>query len=230
MNTMNETKARDLNKIEKPAVSVTVLIFSINNGKLETVLINRVREPFKGDWSLPGDILPIEMDPKDFAREVLHDKTGIRDVFLEQLYTFGNPKRDPRGRVITMSYFALLPHNSIDLAKAPNALHAIWTPVENLPENLAFDHREIIHYGVNRLKNKMEYSNIANSLVPEKFRLTELQKIYEIILGKKLDKRNFRKKIISTGLVKITKEVYREGSHRPARLYKFATRELIEFN
>lgn len=230
MNTMSESKPRDLKNIEKPAVSVTVLIFSINNDKLETVLINRVREPFLGSWSLPGDILPIDMDPKDFAREVLHDKTGIRDVFLEQLYTFGNPKRDPRGRVITISYFALLPHNSVDLTKAPNALHAKWIPIEDLPERLAFDHLEIIHYGIERLKSKVEYSNIANSLVPEKFRISELQRIYEIILGKRIDKRNFRKKMISMGIVKVTNDIYREGNHRPARLFKFATRELIEFN
>lgn len=230
MYTNSENKQRDLSKIEKPAVSVTLLIFSVNKKKLEVVLINRIRNPYLGYWSLPGDILPIEMGIEDEARQVLEDKTGITNVYLEQLYTFGNPKRDPRGRVITVAYFAVLPHNSVDLVKAPNALHAKWTPIDMLPKNLAFDHSEIIKYGINRLKNKLEYSNIAKGLVGDKFRLSELQEIYEIILGKKLDKRNFRKRLSSLRLVEPTKSFYRLGNHRPARLYKFTNKELVMFN
>lgn len=225
-----ETQQRELTKIEKPAVSVSLLIFSVNNGKLEVVLINRVREPFLGFWSLPGDILPIKEDLEEAARRVLQDKTGIRNVYLEQLYTFGTPNRDPRGRVITVAYLALLPHNSVDLSKAPNALHAKWTPVGSLPKNMAFDHKKIIDCGAERLINKIEYSNIAHGLLPEKFRLSELQKIYEIILNKKLDKRNFRKRMLSLKLVEPTKDIYRLGNHRPARLYKFSSKKLVTFN
>lgn len=230
MYTKDERKPRDLGKIEKPALSVTLLIFSVNKGKLEIILINRVRDPFFNMWSLPGDILDIDESLEDAARDVLHDKTGIKNVYLEQLFTFGNPKRDSRGRVIAVTYFALLPHNSIDLKKAPSALNAGWVPVDNLPQEMAFDHKEIVNYGVDRLKNKIEYSNIAKDLLPEKFRLSELQKIYEIILGKSFDKRNFRKRLNTMKLVVPTKEFYKMGNHRPARLYKFSTKNLVTFN
>lgn len=227
--TIPETKARNLKEIEKPAVSVTVLIFSINKGKLEIVLVKRVRTPFMDFLSIPGDIISIDQDLEDAARKVLSDKTGIHDVYLEQLYTFGDPKRDPRGRVLTVAYFALLPHNSVDLSKAPDALHASFVSVDGLPR-LAFDHNQIVDYGVERVKGKIEYSNIAHGLLPEKFRLSELQIVYEIILGKNLDKRNFRKKIAALGLVEPTKEVYREGNHRPATLYKFKSKDLVIYD
>jgi 8-oxo-dGTP diphosphatase len=230
MYTNNSSSPRDLSKIEKPAVSVTVLIFTINKGKLEVALIKRVRKPFDGYWSLPGDILSIETDLEDAARKVLQEKTGIKNVYLEQLYTFGNPERDPRGRVITVAYFALLPHNSFDLDKTTSTIHAKWISVNNLPKDVAFDHEEIISYGVERLKNKVEYSNIAHGLLPDKFRLSDLQKIYEIILNKKLDKRNFRKRMTSLKLVEPTKEIYKLGNHRPALLYKFSTKQLMTFN
>ncbi len=224
-----ETKIRNLKEIEKPAVSITVLIFSINKGKLEIVLVKRVRDPFLGLLSIPGDIISIDDDLEAAARKILKDKTGIHDVYLEQLYTFGNVNRDPRGRVISIAYFAFLPHNSVDLSLAPDSLHASFIPIEDLPK-LAFDHNEIVNYGVERIKGKIEYSNIAQGLLPEKFRLSELQAVYEIILGKKLDKRNFRKKMNAVNLLESTNELYREGSHRPATLYKFKSKDLVMFN
>jgi 8-oxo-dGTP diphosphatase len=226
---LDEATPRDLTNIEKPAVSVSVLIFSINKGKLEIILIQRVREPFKDYFSIPGDIIDIDESLESAARRVLHDKTGLSDVYLEQLYTFSDPARDPRGRVITVGYFAFLPHNSVDLSKAPNALHACFMPVNKLPK-LAFDHKKIIEYAVDRIKAKVEYSDIAKGLLSEKFRLYELQKVHEIILGEELDKRNFRKKILSLGLIKQTGEVYRQGNYRPAQLYKFVTKDVVLFD
>src|SRR4029079_3451385 len=132
--------------------------------------------------------------------------------------------RDPRGRVIAVGYFALLPYKSVDLTKAPDALHAQWVSINNLPE-LAFDHKKIIDVAVKRIKSKLNYSNLATTLLPDKFRLFDLQKVYEIVLGKTLDKRNFRKRIESLGLIESTDEVYRNGSHRPAKLYKFKTKQ-----
>jgi len=225
-----QNSPRDLSVIEKPAVSVSLLIFSINKGKLEVILIKRIRQPFEGFWSVPGDIISIEESLEEAALRVLHEKTGISDVYLEQLYTFGDLKRDSRGRVITIAYFALIPHNSVDLTKAPDALHARWTPVLNLPKELAFDHKKIVEYGSKRLKNKIGYSNIVQGLVPGKFRFSELQKIYEIILGEKLDKRNFRKKMTSLDIVRDTGEMYREGKHRPAKLYRFTTKNLVIYD
>lgn len=221
-----ETQERDLKQIVKPAVSVTVLIFSVNRGKMEVILIKRVRKPFLGMWGLPADIIELDESLEDAARHILEEKTGIKNVYLEQLYTFGNPKRDSRSRVISISYFALIPHNSVNLDYSPDALHAKWTPVETLPR-LAFDHEEMIQYAIDRIKNKLEYSNIAHALVPERFRLTELQNIYEIILGRKFDKRNFRKQLFTFDLVESTGQMYKAGNHRPAMLYKFRSRNLV---
>lgn len=224
-----ESTPRDLSIIEKPAFSVQVLIFSINKDKLETVLIKRVREPFNGVWSIPGDIISLNDSLDDAAKKVLYDKTGIKDVYLEQLYTFGEVERDPRGRVITTAYFALLPHNNVDLSEAPNPLHAKWVPIDQIPP-LAFDHERIIETGIARIKSKLLYSSIASGFLPEKFRLYDLQRVHEIILGKKIDKRNFRKKIQSLELIEPTGEYYKDGKHRPAQLYKFKTKELVFFN
>ena len=222
----DETKTRDISKLEKPAVSVTVLIFTIDKGNLEILLVKRVREPFKEYWSIPGDLIYIDESLREAAMRVLQEKTGIKDVYLEQLYSFGEPNRDPRGRVITIAFFALLPRQSVDLAKTPDALHLKWTPINSLPQ-LAFDHEKIIEVAFERIKNKLSYSTIAQGLLPEKFRFSELQNIYEIILGKKIDKRNFRKKLTSLDLVVPTESMYKEGSHRPARLYKFKTKKVI---
>lgn len=223
-----ETKARDLEHIKKPAVSVQVLIFSINKGKLEIVLIERVREPFIGKLSIPGDIISLDESLEDAARRILYEKTGIQDVFLSQLYTFGDLKRDPRGRVIAVTYYALLPHNSVDLSKAPNALHACWVNIASL-KDLAFDHKKIIDYAVKRIKVKLEYSTIANAFLPEKFRLYELQRIHEIILEEQLDKRNFRKKMLSMDIIEPTGEMYKSGNHRPAQLYKFKSNQVVNY-
>ena len=205
-----------------------MLIFSVNNGRFETVLIQRVREPFKGMWSAPGDIIDIHESLDEAAQRILLEKTGIKNVYLEQLYTFGNPKRDKRGRVITVAYFALIPHKSVDLSQAPNALHASWFPVGHLP-TMAFDHKKIVKYAVERIRAKIGYSTIAHGLVPEKFRLSELQKVYELILKQSIDKRNFVKRLKNFGLVEPTGEIDRTGHHRPAKLYKFTSKELVIF-
>lgn len=223
---INESSTRNLSEIEKPAISVQVLIFSINNDTLELVLINRVREPFKGYISIPGDIMAITESLEEAAKRILFEKTGINDVYLEQLCTFGAVERDPRGRVIAVVYYALLPHNSVDLTKALNALHACWYDANKLSK-LAFDHKEIIEYGLQRIKSKMLYSTIANGLLPATFRLYELQKIYEIILEEKLDKRNFRKKMLSLDIIEPTGKMYKLGNHRPAMLYHFKSKDPV---
>jgi 8-oxo-dGTP diphosphatase len=141
-------------------------------------------------------------------------------VFLEQLYTFGAPNRDPRGRVITVAYYALVPGERLLLSAATDATEASWFSVSDLPP-LAFDHADIVQTAIERLKSKLEYSNIAYALLPKSFRLSDLQRIYEIILGRELDKRNFRKRIASLGLVEATGKMDASGAHRPAQLYRF---------
>ncbi len=226
---INEATPRNLEQLSKPAVSVQVLIFSINKGALEIVLIKRIREPFKDFFSLPGDIIEAGESLEDAAKRILYEKTGIRDVYLGQLETFGEVDRDPRGRVIAVTYYSLLPHNSVDLSKAPNALHASWIPVAKLSD-LAFDHKKIIETGIKRIRSKLLYSNIAHTLLPKKFRISELQKVYEVILKENLDKRNFRKKMLSLDVIESTGEMYKLGNHRPAMLYTFKSKTLIHYD
>ena len=150
----------------------------------------------------------------------LREETGVSDVYLEQLYSFGEPGRDPRERIITVAYYALISADRSQLAAGTDTTEAAWWPVSKLPI-LAFDHRKILDYALERLRNKLEYTTVGFQLLPAKFSLTELQGVYEAILGKKLDKRNFRRKI---ELLKILKPIseYRRGGQRPARLYRFA--------
>lgn len=216
--------ARDVTKEHHPLVTVTPLIFTVNEGIFEILLIKRTREPFQDLWSLPGDFLLENESLEEAASRVLTRKTGIHDVYLEQLYTFGNPNRDPRGRILTVAYFALLPYDSIHLLN-----NACWMPVHELPE-LAFDHAVIVEQGVARIKAKLIYSNIIHNLLPEKFRLSEVQQLYEIILEQPIDKRNFSKKMKAMGIVKPLKETYREGRHRPAQLYSFTSKKLETYD
>lgn len=212
-----------------PAVTVDVLIFTVREKKLEIILVKRGINPYKGMWALPGGFVEIKEALEDAAKRELIQETGVKDVYLEQLYTFGDPERDPRERVITVSYFALIPSERIKLKATTDVTDAAWFVVHNLPK-LAFDHKQIIETGVERLKSKIGYSNIVYGLLPNKFRLSELQEVYEVILGQKLDKRNFRKRMLSLGLLKMTGEKEIEGAHRPAMLYQFKRKEVVLFD
>jgi 8-oxo-dGTP diphosphatase len=150
----------------------------------------------------------------------LYEEAGVRNVFLEQLYTFGDPKRDPRGRVITVAYYALIASDKLSLVAGADAAEAQWFPVNNLPP-LAFDHRSILDYAIERLRNKLEYTTVGFQLLPEKFTLGELQAVYEAILGRALDKRNFRRKIALLGILKPLREWQHTG-RKPAQLFRFS--------
>jgi 8-oxo-dGTP diphosphatase len=154
------------------------------------------------------------------ALRELQEETNVTDVYLEQLFTFGDPGRDPRGRVISVSYFALISAEHRELAASSDTTDVAWYSVYKLPK-LAFDHASIIEYALRRLRYKLDYTSVGFQLLPKKFTLTELQRIYEIILNKKLDKRNFRKKILSLGILEPLEETKMEGPHRPAKLYSF---------
>ncbi|MDA2936306.1 NUDIX hydrolase [Patescibacteria group bacterium AH-259-L05] len=211
---------------EKPHVAVDIVIFTIIKDRLSILLIRRGVAPFKGQWALPGGRVnknePLE---KAAARE-LGEETGVKDIYLEQLYTFGAPFRDPRGRTISVAYFALI--SKLPKLKATtDAEDAQWFPVRKIPQRLGFDHNEIISYALKRLRWKLEYTNIASNLLPKYFTLSELQRVYEIILGKKLDKRNFRKRILSLGLIKPTRKKRKNVAYRPPQLWKFITHKHI---
>jgi 8-oxo-dGTP diphosphatase len=215
-----EAHKYDVNKYERPSVTVDVLMMSLRQRDLQILLIKRRGWPHEGMWAIPGGFVNIKESLEDAAKRELQEETGVQDVYLEQLYTFGDPDRDPRTRVITVVYFALLDSERLQVRAATDAVDVGWFSVYQLPP-LAFDHEQIIQYALNRLRGKLDYTTIAFNLLPEQFTLRELQQVYEIILHKKMDKRNFRKKILATGILEDTGAKKMEGTHRPARLYRF---------
>lgn len=211
-----------------PYVAVDVLVFSIRDGSLQLLLIKRSRSPFAGQFAIPGTFAQLDETLDAAAKRALQEKAKLNNTYLEQLYTFGEIDRDPRGRVISVTYFALVPFDKIK--DSSDKQHVIkWYPVKNLPD-LAFDHKQIVAAGLERLRAKIGYSTIAVGLLPAKFRLTELQNVYEIILDKSLDKRNFRKKMLSLGLLENLREKILVGTHRPAALFSFKTRQPVIFD
>jgi 8-oxo-dGTP diphosphatase len=201
-------------------VTVDIVIFTIQSEELKVLLVKRGIDPFRGQFALPGGFVHEDEGLDEAARRELREETGVSDVYLEQLYSFGQPGRDPRERIITVAYYALVSSDGSQLAAGTDTTEAAWWPVNKLPA-LAFDHRKILDYALERLRNKLEYTTVGFQLLPAKFSLTELQGVYEAILDKKLDKRNFRRKIELLKILKLTKE-YRRGGQRPARLYRFA--------
>ena len=210
---------------EQPAVTVDLVIFTVNDDMLKVMLVKRTDEPFADSWSIPGGFLKTSESLEDAALRVLKEKAGVENVYVEQLYTFGNPNRDPRARVITVTYFALIPWKDLIQPASGKVSDLMWASVNHLP-NLAFDHREIVEYAVQRLRAKASYSNIVYGLMPRQFRLSELQRMYEIIINDKLDKRNFRKRMLATGLLQETGRKDHAGAHRPAMLYRFKKMEI----
>ncbi|QBD79027.1 NUDIX hydrolase [Ktedonosporobacter rubrisoli] len=217
-----EAKAHhyDASKYQRPSVTVDVVIMSLRQKDLQVLLIKRRSWPFEGMWAIPGGFVNFDESLEDAAKRELQEETGVQDVYLEQLYTFGDPGRDPRTRVITVVYFVLLDSERLQVRAASDAADVSWFSVYDLPP-LAFDHEKVLNYTLNRLRGKLDYTTIAFNLLPEQFTLRELQRVYEMILHKKLDKRNFRKKILATGILEDTGAKKMEGTHRPARLYRF---------
>ncbi len=204
----------------RPSVTVDLVIFTIAEQDLRVLLIRRKQDPFKDRWALPGGFVEIDESLEAAAARELEEETGVRDVYLEQLYTFGNPKRDPRGRVISVAYFALIDAERQQIVAADDAADARWHSVFK-PPKLAFDHAAVLDYAVWRLRNKIEWTTVGYELLPKRFTLSELQRVYEIILQRPVDKRNFRKRILSQGQIRELQETRTDGAHRPARLFTF---------
>jgi len=201
-----------------PAVTTDIVIFTIRHDELKVLLIKRAMPPYQGEWALPGGFVNLDESLEQAARRELEEETGVSGVYLEQLYTFGKPDRDPRERVITVAYYALIPTDTVEIRAATDAEGVSWFGMHELP-NLAFDHQEVLAMAHRRLVDKLDYSTIAFQFMPRQFTLSELQQVYELILGEPLDKRNFRKRILSLGLVKETGKERKAGAHRPAKLY-----------
>ncbi|MBL8204651.1 MAG: NUDIX hydrolase [Blastocatellia bacterium] len=213
-------------EFERPGLTVDGVIFGLDldEENLQVVLVERDVEPFEGMWALPGGFVRNGESLEDAAMRELREETGIKDVFLEQLYTFGKPNRDPRGWVVSVAYYALVAPDQHHLLATTDARRAEWFPVNKLPK-LAFDHAEILQVALQRLRGKLTYAPIGFELLPDKFSIRQLQTLYEIVLGQKLDNRNFRKKIFSLDVLKELNEIQTGVAHRAARLYKFDERK-----
>jgi 8-oxo-dGTP diphosphatase len=222
MSTSESLKTYDVTKYERPSVTVDVVLFSILDEQLKVLLIKRKGWPHEGMWAIPGGFVHMDEGLEDAAYRELEEETGVKrtDIYLEQLYTFGDPERDPRTRVITVAYFALVGADKISTPQAADdAADVGWFSVYALPP-LAFDHDAILDYALTRLRYKLEYSAVGFQLLPERFTLRELQEAYEIVLGTKLDKGNFRSKLRKSDVVEMV-DGYRDTGGRPARLYRF---------
>jgi 8-oxo-dGTP diphosphatase len=204
----------------RPSVTCDVVILTLVEGDLRVLLVKRRNWPFEGMWAIPGGFLNMDESLEDAARRELEEETAVKDLYLEQLYTFGDVGRDPRTRVITVVYYALVDAARLNVRAGDDAADTQWFSMYDLPA-MAFDHKNILDYTLQRLRGKLEYTNIGFQLLPPEFTLRELQAVYEAILKRTIDKRNFRKKILSTGILQETDKTKMEGSHRPARLYRF---------
>jgi len=219
-------KGYDVSKYDKPSVAVDILLFTIEDGELKLLLVKRNEEPFKNCWALPGGFIKMNESLESAAARELEEETGVKNIYMEQLFSFGEPKRDPRTRVISITYMALATKTDWALKASGDADQTQFFATSELPK-LAFDHLKIYKYGLERLRSKLGYTNISFGLLPDHFTLTEMQNVYEVILDKKLDKRNFRKKILSMNLlVPLGKKSY-GGAHRPAELYRFKKKEIL---
>lgn len=212
----------------RPALTVDIVLFALGTQEsgeldLQVLLIERDLAPFEGEWALPGGFVRVDETLDDAARRELVEETGLTEIYLEQLYTFGALGRDPRERVVTVAYYALVNPAGHKVEASTDARRAGWFSVTDLPP-LAFDHAEILKSALERLRNKVRYQPIGFELLPERFTLRQLQQMYEVILGRELDKRNFRKKVLATGILKETTAVQQGVAHRAARLYRFDKR------
>jgi 8-oxo-dGTP diphosphatase len=207
----------------RAAITVDIVVFAFDAEVLRVMLIQRDLPPFEGKWALPGGFVKLEETLDEAAARELQEETGLRDIYLEQLYTFGELKRDPRERVITIAYYALVNVLGHQIEATTDARQAAWFPVDELP-TLAFDHQQILKMALDRLRGKLRYQPIGFELLAERFTLRQLQQLYETVLGRQLDKRNFRKKVLSMGILAETDEIEQDVSHRAAKLFRFDKR------
>ncbi len=204
----------------RPALTVDIVVFALDEDDLKVMLIQRDLEPFAGQWALPGGFVRLDETLDAAARRELEEETGLKGIFLEQLYTFGEVDRDPRERIVTVAYFALVNLEGHKVQASTDARNAAWFAAGDLPA-LAFDHERIFDAALDRLRSKVRYQPIGFELLPPKFPLRSLQHLYEVVLDRELDKRNFRKKILSMDVLVELDEIEKDVSHRAARLYRF---------
>jgi len=208
----------------RAALTVDCVVFGIDEQELKVMLIQRALPPFEGKWALPGGFVRLDETLDEAARRELEEETGLRKIFLEQLYTFSALDRDPRERVVSVAYYALVNLRDHQVQAATDARDAGWFGVHDVP-SLAFDHAQILRMALERLRGKLRYQPVGFELLPKKFTLSELQHLYELVLERTLDKRNFRKRVLAMDLLEETDEVQQDVAHRAARLYRFDERK-----
>ncbi len=235
MSDTTETTENDEAKNVAPSLTVDVVIFSLRprdplqlpeepgaeiSQELHVLLVRRAKEPFKGCWALPGGRVHPDESLEQSAARQLAEKTSLRAAYLEQLYTFGRLSRDPRGRTVSVVYYALVRSDKQQIAPGPEVAEACWFSVDPVPNPLAFDHSEILNYALWRLRNKVKYANIAFQFLPPTFTLTQLRAVYEAITGRKEDPGNFKRKVEATETIVKTEARVEGGRHRPPSLYR----------
>jgi 8-oxo-dGTP diphosphatase len=219
----------------KPLTSVDIVIFSAQDGHLRALLVQRAassEEPFPRLWALPGGFVDTatDLDLESCAKRKLREKTGVEASYLEQLGSWGSASRDPRGWSTTHVYFALMSADDLNLRAGGNAADARWCPIDGtrVKEKLAFDHSEILRAAVTRLRSKVEYTSLPAFLMPHEFTLTELQRIYETLLDRPIEKKSFRTRVLATDLLEAVDRL-KEGANRPAQLYRLKNRRQAVF-
>ncbi len=231
----------DATAFDRPSVTVDVVVLTVRDGELEVALVRRPDHPHKDRWSLPGGFIRLEESLHGAAARVLREKAGLSNVYLEQLYTFGEPGRDPRLRVISIAYVALVdPARLSAVDRAGQVLGRVEVPwrgetggpvdiesSEGRPYDLAFDHADIVGMAVKRLRGKLDYTPIGFQLLPDAFTLRRLQTVHETVLGRSLNKDSFRRRMLASGLLEATGERETEVGHRPAELYRIIKRSAI---
>lgn len=213
-----ETRLPHTYEYPRPALTVDCVVFAIEDDALKVLLVRRGLAPFEGQWALPGGFVRMAETTDEAARRELLEETGLANVFLEQLYTFSEVDRDPRERVVSVAHFALV--RSAALHAGSDAAEASWFEVRAVPA-LAFDHKQILNSALERLRGKVRYQPLGFELLPAKFTLGQLQRLYESILGRSLDKRNFRRAFLRMNILEELDELEEDVSHRPSRLYRF---------
>jgi len=208
----------------RPALTVDCVVFGFDDEALKVLLIERAIDPFKGMWALPGGFVRMDETTDAAALRELEEEAGVSDIYLEQLYTFSEPDRDPRDRVVSVAHYALVKLSDHRVRAATDAAQVGWFPADE-PPKLAFDHATILDVARDRLRSKVRYQPIGFELLPEKFTLRQLQELYETVLGRELDKRNFRKKVHSLDILKALDEYETGVSHRAAQYFKFDKRK-----
>ncbi|MCA6503043.1 MAG: NUDIX hydrolase [Pseudanabaena sp. M135S2SP2A07QC] len=212
----------------RPALTVDCIVFGLNaQQELKVMLIQRDIPPFQGQWAIPGGFVRIDETLEEAALRELQEETGIHHIFLEQLYTFGDLGRDPRDRTVTVAYFALINLVEQKIQASTDARAAEWFAISNIPQ-LAFDHNQILQIAIARLRSKIRYEPIGFELLPQNFSLSQLQRLYETVLDRPLDKRNFRKKILGMDLLIDTGKVEHNVAHRAAKLYQFDENKYLQ--